>query len=427
MKMHHLLFAFLAFFASCGNVNDFPVSEREATGTTADNGSDNGDENKEEEEIKIDLNDDIVINETPLQGEVEKTLKPTDGEMYKDFLYNFTYDDETGEYDADYPPATYFNEETQQWAKGVKTLTVTFSEGDVKYSLTSKKGKAATVTAEDFTIKKDGAHLTVTAHTKCNYVLKGTATDGSFKLYTDKKCIITLSDVNLTNNSGAAINIQKGIDGGKRTFLVLANGTKNYLCDGSTYSKKLYPGTTTEEDEKGVIFSEGKICVSGKGYLKIEGKGKNAIACDDYLYMHIGPQITMTPAAGYDGVKAKDGLYIAGGVMNITCSGNAAKGLNTDGVMEVSGGRTTVISTSVPVKNGDDTSKPYCVKCDNALTMSAGALILSASKDGGNGINVKDALSLSGGTIKMVVKETPLTYGTLNKTGGTLYVNGEEK
>lgn len=405
--------------SACGNINDFPIDEKPSAG-------DSSNKDEEEKDVVVELDDDIVIDETPLADEQEHVVKPDEGDTYKDFLYNFTYDDETGQYDADYPPTSYFDEENQLWTKGVKTLTIVFSENDVTYSFMSKKGKVAAVTDEDFTISKNGAHITVTSHTKCNYVLKGTSYDGSFKLYTDKKCIVTLSEVSLTNKNGAAINIQKGIDGGKRTFLVLANGTKNYLCDGSEYSDKFYPGTQTTEDEKGVIFSEGKICMSGKGYLKVEGKGKHAIACDDYLYMHIGPQVTMNPAPGYDGIKAKDGLYIAGGVLNITCSGNAAKGLNTDGIMNVSGGRTTIISTSVPVENEDKSlSQPYCLKCDSTFNMDAGALILSASKDGGNGIYVRDGFSLSGGTIKMVVKVLPLTCKNITKQGGTIYVNGE--
>lgn len=416
MKKFFLLFAAVAVLYSCGNVNDFPIAER--TIVSSGNGEESGGE-----DISVELDDDIVINEEALLNEKETVLQPSDGGMYKDFLANFLYDDETEEWDEG-----SFDAATQQWTKGVKTLTITFSDDDVTYSLTSKKGKPAVIDAEDFSISKAGGHITVTAHTKCNYVLKGTSADGSFKLYTDKKCILTLSGVSLTNPTGAAINIQKGIDGGKRTFLVVANDTRNYLCDGETYSKKLYPGTQEEEDEKGTIFSEGKICISGKGYLNVVAKGKNAIACDDYLYMHIGPQITMTPAPGYDGMKTKDGLYIAGGVLNVTCSGNAAKGLNTDGMMEVSGGRTTVVSTSVPVENADNTiSQPYCVKSDTGFSMTGGVLILSASKTGGNGIYVKDAMSISDGTIKMVVKETPLTYGSLNKTGGTVYVNGEGK
>lgn len=418
MKKFLLFLVAAAVLSSCGNVNDFPLPEKSIVSSDSV-GEEEGE--GDSEEIPVVLDDDIVINEEALLNEKETVLRPSDGGMYKDFLANFLYDEETGEWDEG-----SFDASAQQWTKGVKTLTITFSNDAVTYSLTSKKGKPAAIDEEDFVITTTGGHITIMAHTKCNYVLQGTSANGSFKLYTDKKCILTLSGISLTNPTGAAINIQKGNDGGKRTFLVVANGTRNFLCDGETYSTKLYPGTLEEEDEKATVFSEGKICISGNGYLKVEAKGKNAIACDDYLYMHIGPQITMTPAPGYDGLKTKDGLYIAGGVLNITCSGNAAKGINTDGMIEVSGGRTTVISTSVPIENADDTvSMPYCVKCGSGFSMTNGAIILSASRGGGNGMYVKDAIDISGGTIKMVIAGIPLTYGALNKTAGTLYVNGK--
>lgn len=413
MKKFLVFLAAAAFLCSCGNENDFPIPE--SVVTSQGNTDDDGDK-----ETPVNLDDDIVINEEILHGEKETVLLPSDGVMYKDFLANFLYDEDTGEWDEG-----SFDASTQQWKQGVKTLTITFNGDAVSYALTSKKGKPADIDLEDFSITKTDGHISIMAHTKCNYVLQGTSADGSFKLYTDKKCIVTLSGVSLTNPTGAAINIQKGNDGGKRVFLVVANDTRNYLCDGETYSKKLYPGTHEEEDEKGTVFSEGKICISGNGYLNVEAKGKNAIACDDYLYMHIGPQITMTPAPGYDGMKTKDGLYIAGGVLNITCSGNAAKGISTDGMIEVTGGRTTVISTSVPVENTDNTiSQPYCVKSDSGFSMTDGVFMLSASKADGNGIYVKDVMTISGGIIKMVIAKKPLTYGTLNRYGGVIYING---
>lgn len=417
MKRYFGLFVLLCFLCSCGNVNDFPIHEKViVSGEETEDDPEGG-----EEDVPVDLKDDIVIDETPLKDEKETVVSPAMGGMYKDFLANFLYDDEKGTWDEG-----TFDAVSQQWTKGVKTLTVTFSDDDVAYALTSKKGNPSEITDEDFTVRKEGAHLTVFAHTKCNYVLKGTAANGSFKLYTDKKCIVTLSGVRLTNPNGAAINIQKGNDGGKRTFLVVAKDTKNYLCDGASYTKKLYPGTQTEEDEKGTIFSEGKICVSGDGYLLVESKGKNAMACDDYVYLHKGTQITLKPTPGYDGLKTKDGIYLAGGVVNVTCSGEAAKGLNTDGVFRITGGRATVVSTAVPSKDAEDgISHPYCLKCEGSMEMSAGALLLSASKVGGNGIYVKDAMTLSGGTIKLIAKEQTMVYGSFAKTGGVLSVNGE--
>ena len=87
-----------------------------------------------------------------------------------------------------------------------------------------------------------GAHVIVSS-TKQNiaYTLKGTTTNGSFKLYSDYKTQVTMQGVNITNPTGAAVNIQSG-----KTILVeLADGAANTLKDGTTYTM------TTGEDQKG--------------------------------------------------------------------------------------------------------------------------------------------------------------------------------
>ncbi len=426
-----IAFTIVAAFTDCGNVNDFPdLGESKYTEPSGilPPGSSEDDEEGGEMTPGIELEDDIVPDETPLASEGEITLKAADGGMFKDFLYNFTYDDETGDYDSEYPPTSYFNASTQEWVKGVKTILVTYSDGGITLDYKNKdgvqKGESG-IKSEDFEITKNGAHLTIKAHTKCNYILQGSTANGSFKLYSDKKFIVTMKGVSITNPNGSAINIQKGRDDdgiltGKRGFFVVYNNTKNYLTDGASYD------TPADEDQKGVIFSEGKLCFSGSGYLCINGKGKHGIATDDYIYLHKGPQITINASANNDGIKAKDGIYIGGGVLNITCSGNAARGMNTDNIMVVSGGRNTVINTSEPFTDAitNVTSQPYCIKADQSMTMTGGALVLSASKKGGNGIFVGDVFNLQDGIVKMVIKEKPLTYKALNRTGGTLYING---
>src|SRR5690606_20431191 len=64
------------------------------------------------------------------------------------------------------------------------------------------------------------------------YEVSGTTTDGSLKIYSDKKFKLTLSGVSITNPDGPAINIQSG----KRVFVVLSAGSDNQLTDGSSYT-----------------------------------------------------------------------------------------------------------------------------------------------------------------------------------------------
>jgi len=72
---------------------------------------------------------------------------------------------------------------------------------------------SATVTGSvsGVTVTTDGAHVTVNSTVKgvC-YTLSGTTTNGSFKIYGEKKFELKLNGVNITNPTGAAINSQCG-------------------------------------------------------------------------------------------------------------------------------------------------------------------------------------------------------------------------
>ena len=119
-------------------------------------------------------------------------------------------------------------------------------------------------------------------------------------------------------------------------------------------------------------------------------------------------------------------MHIAGGVLNISCSGYASKGINTEGNIDISGGRTTIVSNALTANSDDDTSKPYCIKCDSTFLISDGALLLSASNEQNNGIKVKQSLTVDGGTMVIVSAGTPMSYDSLIHNSGVIYVNNEE-
>lgn len=408
-----LLLASCLAFNSCGNVNDFPefVNVMEELGGVTEG---------EQEKVLV---DNIKIDETPLTGETED-VPAVEQEGYKDFIEYFKYDDEVHAFEG-----------SQDWNDEVRVLEIEFSEGDATLNFTDQNGDPVTparYTKKGITVTQDGAHLTIKATKKIHYILKGKTTDGSLKLYNDKRSIVELAGVSLASKHGPAINIQKGIEGGKRAFFLIADGTRNYLSDGAVDENNNYVGTTVaynpysgeQEQEKGAIFSENKIIFLGNGYLHVEAKGKHGIASDDYVYVHKGPQITVTSAPNHHGIKGNDAIYIAGGVLNITCSGAASRGLTTDGDVNITGGRTIVISTATKklVTEDNSYSYPYCIKADNSFTMSAGELRLSASaSEDGNGIKSQQ-ISFLGGIAEIIAKLTPLNIlPTISNT--TLYLN----
>ncbi len=259
-------------------------------------------------------------------------------------------------------------------------------------------GTEATVTGdvENLTVNKSGAHVTITSTQKdMAYTLSGATNDGSLKVYSENKYKLELNGVKIANPTGAAINNQ----GNKTLYVVLAEGTENTLTDGTTYT------STGNEDQRGTLFSEGQMVFSGKGKLIVLAHCKNGIASDDYIRFRPGCKVYVNSTVN-NGVKAKDGLIVGGGVLNIEVRGNGAKGLNCDKHVEILGGRTTIITTGNAIVEDADTTSCAGIKCDSTFTMRAGTVSIKSSGDGGKGVNANMNLYFTGGKLNVVTLGT---------------------
>ena len=257
-------------------------------------------------------------------------------------------------------------------------------------------GTTATVTGDvdGVTVTTDGADVTVNSSTAgVKYVLSGTASDGSFKIYSSKKYELDLNGVSLTNSDGAAINSQSE----KRAFIVIGEGTTNTLVDGSSYD------TPDDEDEKGTIFSEGQIIFSGNGTLDVTGNYKHGIVSDDYLRFRPGNVINVTASAG-NGLKANDDVTINGGVLNITVTSTAGKGISSDGSVDIKGGRATIITSGGAEYDEDEGDATACagVKADSTFTMEGGKLYIMSTGQGGKGISGDQDMIFEGGEVRII-------------------------
>lgn len=274
-------------------------------------------------------------------------------------------------------------------------------------------------------ISTSGAHVTISSTVgHMDYVLSGTSTDGSLKIYSDSKFKLTLNGVTLTNPTGAAINDQCG----KTVYLVLNNGTSNSLTDGASYA------VTTGEQMKGAFFSEGQVVVSGSGSLNVNATGGHGIASDDYIRVRPGCKINVTTSAGH-AIKANDGIFIDGGVLNLTVTGDGYKGLNSDMDVEVKGGRTTVITsgdsriTEQTLETVADTSSCAGIKADGLVTISGGTINIKSTGEGGKGINSVGNITITGGNINVVATGTKVNSSPkgiksdedINISGGKTY------
>ncbi len=257
------------------------------------------------------------------------------------------------------------------------------------------KGDVATIdgSSDGVTVETDGAHVVINSTVKgMLYELSGATTNGSLKIYSEKKFELVLNGVSITNPSGAAINNQ-----GKRAYVVLVEGTENTLCDGTSYTM------VDDEDQKGTFFSEGKLAFSGSGRLAVYAQGKNGIVSDDYILIRPNTNIYVNSSAS-NGLKSNDGVYIRGGVLNIEVSASASKGINTEGNIVVDGGRTTIITTGTTSYDDEDREYKGCaaLKADSAVTLNGGELLLKSTGNGGKGLKAGTTFTMNGGALKAI-------------------------
>ena len=315
-----------------------------------------------------DLQDfDISLNTAALTNETENIPTDENDESYEDYVEHSSFSE---------------------------TVSIVYADNEATVS-TLPDGVEATV---------DGAGVIINSTIKgVAYELKGSSSNGYFKIYSEKKFHLTLNGVSLTNPTGAPINIQSG----KCVFVTLADGTSNSLVDGSSYN------TPDDEDEKGTFFSEGQLIFNGKGSLEVTGNKKHGIVSDDYIRFRTGTNIYITASNGH-GIKANDYVAIGGGVLNIEVSGTAKKGISSDGYVLVSGGRTTILTSGDGEydEDEDDVSGAAGIKADLYFQMEGGQLNIKSTGAGGKGINTDGEIIINDGDIQVITTGQTFTYSS---------------
>lgn len=267
-----------------------------------------------------------------------------------------------------------------------KTITVTFSQS----------GNASVSGDESGIVSINGNDVIATNNTDqvIKYVLMGETSDGFFKLYSTKKQAIVLNSVSITNPDGAAINNQSK----KRTFIVLNDGTKNYLTDGANYSD-----ATDSEDMKGCFFSEGQLIFSGSGYLEVDANCKAGIRSDDYVRTMPKANIWVDASSG-NGIRGNEAVILTGGVVNINVTGTADKGISTDGEVRIEGGRTTIFTSGGYEYDSDENDYSACsgIKADSVININGGELNIKSTGTGGKGLNCDDEININDGVVRII-------------------------
>ena len=282
-------------------------------------------------------------------------------------------DTDAGENIAPVPGTEEDNDNTDETALE-RTITIVFSD-ESGAVVTGDENKMVQVNGNEVTADNSAYNEII------EYVLKGSTSNGFFKVYSGNRQTLVLDGVSITNPSGAAINNQ-----GKKKCYIVVNGT-NTLSDAASASYD-----SGEEDMKAVLFSEGQLLVSGSGSLTVTASnaaGKSGIATDDYLYIQDGPAITVTAGnkAGH-GLKANDYVRLSGGSLNVSTQAAMKKGITSDGFVLVEGGTTSInVSGGVAYDSEDgEYTGTAGIKADNYFGMTGGTVTIVNTGAGGKGI-----------------------------------------
>jgi len=243
---------------------------------------------------------------------------------------------------------------------------------------------------EGITVKVVNSDVIVYSSTEIKditYILNGTASDGMFKIYSQKRYSLKLNGLHLTNPDGPAMSLQSK----NKATLILTEGSVNTLSDGSSYAYQIKNEQGEEEEQRAALFSEGKMIFEGSGSLVVNGNGNNqhAIASDDYIEILEG-NITVSKSIK-DGIHGKDGLMISGGTLKVTASGDGLDG--DEGPVVISGG-------NIEVNCSSDSARG--ITCDSTLLVSAGTIKLNMKGKQSKGILGQGEMTLSGGEIIII-------------------------
>ncbi len=271
------------------------------------------------------------------------------------------------------------------------TITFTWSGNTVT--------RSGTVPA-DVTVTIDKGHVTVKSKkSKMRYRLQGTTTDGSFKIANmdvnatddnNKKFMLDLYGINMTNPNGPAINIQSG----KTVLVNMPKDKVNTLKDGAEYTQ------VDGESRKGTFFSEGQLIFSGLGTLNVISLAGHGICSDDYIRLrnNVG-EINITAAK--DGFNTKDKFLMYGGKVSINAAG--------DGI-SVRRGQVELYGGSVDITCVDDGIVSDYVNSDTAfIRIGGGKLNITTTGAKGHAVTTTGKLMVENGTI------TASTQGTASK------------
>ena len=255
--------------------------------------------------------------------------------------------------------------------------------------------------------------------------------------------------LNITSTVGDGINCEEYMEIKSGTITLSGIGDDGIQCDlGGTTSTGI---TTDHEDE-----DTGNIYISG-GTVKVAvtAAAAKGIKADGDMYITDGVVTATTSGGGaWDsddlktkacaGLSADGNIAISGGTLTLTSTGAGGKGISGDGTFVVSDSAVITVKTSGQAVVASSTgtistvsnsstldrystnykSSPKGIKIDGAITISGGKISITTSGAGGEGMESKSTLNISGGEVAVNAYDDALNASShLTISGGYVYAH----
>jgi hypothetical protein len=242
------------------------------------------------------------------------------------------------------------------------------------------------ITAESLGVTVSGSKATITS--AGTYNISGSLTDGQIIVNTeDEETVrLILNGVNITCSTSAPVYVSKA----KKTIIVLADNTENYVTDGASYKN------VVDGEPNAAIFSKSDLTIFGNGSLIVDGNYADGISSKDGLIIKSG---TIAVTSVDDGIRGKDYLVVHEGNITINAGGDGLKSDNEENTLV---GFLTIDTAIIKITSaGDAMAAQTNLKIENGefnLISGGGSSKTVASSLSAKGIKGIASVTIDGGT-----------------------------